>query len=43
MDKGQWVCLDCMKEDFNNELIRRLPNSLAAKNIVAERERRYRK
>jgi hypothetical protein len=25
-----------MKEDADNEIIRRLPNSLAAKNIIAE-------
>jgi hypothetical protein len=27
-----------MREDFNNELIKHAPNSLAAKNIAAERQ-----
>jgi Zn-finger protein len=41
--KGNWHCVDCLREDFNNELIRRLPNSLATKNIVAERAAKEKK
>jgi hypothetical protein len=41
--KGQWHCMDCLREDFNNELIRRAPNSLAAKTIAAERAAREKK
>jgi hypothetical protein len=39
-NKGNWHCIDCMKEDFNNDLLRRAPNSLAAKEIIAERKRK---
>jgi hypothetical protein len=38
--KGNWHCSDCMKEAFNSDLIRLAPNSLAAKEITAQRKRR---
>jgi hypothetical protein len=37
---GNWHCTDCLKEEANNDLIRRAPKSLAAKQIIAERKRK---
>ena len=37
---GNWHCTDCMKEEFNNDLIRRAPDSLAAIEISAARRRK---
>jgi hypothetical protein len=41
--KGQWHCMDSLREDANNDLIKHLPNSLAAKNIVAEHQAKRRR
>jgi hypothetical protein len=37
---GNWKCLDCVKHDADNDIIRYAPNSLAAKEIIAERKRK---
>lgn len=37
---GSWKCTDCVKEDFNKEILRHAPNSPAARNIIAERKRK---